>query len=328
MKRIVALLLCAALMLSLSQALADTYYIVTEDGSPLSLRDEATNEVLVSIPYGVPVVPDPYKSTDLCAYVTYSGYSGLVLWRYLTHTAPALAPDTGNTVPAATDAPKLPEGTYALTAVGALIKHAGTKEAGVTSMTVTKEDNVTFTAQIPKNAKITYWVINGVRYDFLKTVRILRMTKFDSSYTVEVVYSSTQPQTLLSPEAIQGGRTGETLEVTTKNCRISHVKGDFKPAGSWMRSFDFTTDYTNKASGNSEKGGQLSIRVRADNTGSQKAPAGTVVTKKTIRGWRFNQTEVFPNVEVTAFNVRTLNVSMYYEPLYGGSSYVQTVTHR
>ena len=331
MKRVLALLLCALLFcLPLVPALADTYYVATEDGSPLSLRDEATNAVLTSIPYGVPVVPDPNKSTDICAYVSYAGHSGLVLWRYLSRTLPSMQPAAENSGPVSVSepspaAPELPDGTYALTAVGALIKHVDTREAGVTSMNVTKEDNVTFTAQIPKNSKISYWVINGVRYDFIKNVRILRMTKFDRSYTVEVVYSKTEPQTLLSPEAIQAARTGETLEVTTKNCKISHVKANFKSGGGWMRSFDFTGDYTNKATGGSEQGGQLSLRVRADSSGSQKAPAGTVVTKKTVRGWRFNQTEVFPNVEVPEFAVHTLNVPMYYEPIFGGSSF--SVTH-
>lgn len=330
MRRWLALLLCILLVLSACPALADTYYVVTEDGSPLSVRDEATNEVLTTIPYGIPLVPDPNKSTDICAYVTFAGQSGLVLWRYLSRTNPAMLPDAQSPrqadpqpAPSATEAPSLPEGSYQLTAVGALITPVNSKQAGVQEMVVTAQDNVNITAQIPKNAKVDYWVINGVRYDFLKTVRILRMTKFDASFTVEVVFTTTQPETLLSPETIQSARTGEQTAVTTTKCKLSHVKANGHSGGGWIRAFDFTHDYKNRATGEQETGGQMTFRIKADNTGSAPSPvAGTAVkTARTVRGWKFNATEVYPNVNINEFLVHTLNVSMTYEPILGGSSY-------
>ncbi len=328
MKRWMIMVLCAVMLLSVIPAHADTYYVVTEDGSPLSLRDAGTNEVLTTIPYGVPVVPDPNLSTDMCAYVTFSGYSGLVLWRYLSHTHPALMPDPG--APAATEEPaapapepepRLPDGSYQLTVIGALITPAGSKQAGVDAMVVTADDNVAITAQIPKNSKIDYWVINGVRYDFIKTVRILRMTKFDSDFTIEVVYSKGTSETLLSPEAIQAARTGETLVVRTVRSQMSHVKPNGHYAGGWMRQFDFTDDYQNLATKATETGGQISLRVRAESTGSYSTDYGTYAVPKLVSGWRFNQTEIYPNVNVPEFRVYTLNVSMTYEPILGGIDY-------
>ncbi len=320
MKKLFALLLCAVLLFAVCPALADTYYVATEDSSPLSLRDEHTNAVLTAIPCGVPVMPDPEKSTDICAYVTYDGHSGLALWRYLTRTPPAVQPGEDGTQTAAAPEPRLPEGQYQLTAVGALITHVNSNAAGVSSMVVTEADNVKITAQIPKNTKIDYWVINGVRYDFLKNVRILRMTKFDAGYTVEVVYTKTQSETLLSPEAIQAARTGEQLTVTCKKCRLSHLKSNGRSGGGWVREFDFTGDYQNRATSQTEPGGQMSFRVRADNSGSAAVPAGTAVVTRTVRGWRFNGTEVYPNVNIEEFRVNTLNTSMTYEPIMGGSS--------
>ena len=81
----VLLVLCVCM----STAMADTYYVKPDIESPLSLRDEYTNEVLTTVPAGTPLEPDGVKSTDLCAYVTYGGYSGLVLWNYLTRVAPS-----------------------------------------------------------------------------------------------------------------------------------------------------------------------------------------------------------------------------------------------
>ena len=330
MKKWFALLLCAMLLLSVCPALADTYYVVTGDGSPLSLRDEVTNEVLTAIPYGVPVVPDPDKSTDICAYVSFGGQSGLVLWRYLSRTHPALLPDTNApqpteepAAPTAAPEPRLPAGSYQLTVTGALIQPAGTSQAGVTSMVVTEADNVVITAQIPKNAKIEGWIINGVHYDFRKTVRILRMTKFDTDFNIEVLYSGIPSETLLTPEAIQAARTGEQLVVETRRAQLSHIKSNGHSGGGWMRSFDFTDDYKNLATGASEKGGQISIRVQAESSEKRRSANGTYSVPKLVQGWKFNKTEVYPNVNVPEFVVRGLNVSMVYEPILGGIDYTR-----
>ena len=64
----VALLLIFVMLVG--SALSDTLYVKSEIESPLSLRDENTNEILCTIPAGTALEPDGSKSTDLFAYVT------------------------------------------------------------------------------------------------------------------------------------------------------------------------------------------------------------------------------------------------------------------
>ncbi len=332
MKRLTALLLCVVLFIAVVPAAsADTYFVNTGDGSPLSLRDPVTNQVLTTIPDGTPLIPDAMLSTDICAYVTFSGTSGLVLWRYLSHTPVRTETNANtNTTTAVTAAPVVAEitpapqhviqtqaddGKYTLTLIGAVAQHADRKNnatgAEMTTMDVTEQDNVVITAKIPKGQKIDHWVINGVRYDFLKTVRIIRMTKFDSDFTIEVVYNKGTSETLLSADAIQARRTGQQLLLTLKRSEFCHIKSDTTGAGGWHRDpFDFTNDYTNFATNRVEKGGQVTAKVRA-----------IIPQDKSVRGWKFNQTEIYPNVVIEQFVVRSLNTSMEYEPIFGDKTY-------
>ncbi len=320
MKKLLVLVLCAALLLCAVPATADTYYVNTGDGSPLSLRDEQTNQVLLSIPNGAALVPDANKSTDICAYVTFNGVSGLVLWRYLSHTHPALLPDVTQapsvqTPAAAAPEPKRNDGHYTLAAVGAVIQRVDRKNnptgEEMTSVEVTPEDLMVITAKIPKGQKVDYWVINGVRYDFLKTVRTLRMTKFDNDFTVEVVYNRGSSQTLLSEDSIQAARTGEQLLLTTLRSEYCHIKTGTTGGGGWTHDpFDFTNDYANRATGKTEKGGQITAKVRA-----------VIPKDKSVRGWKINETEVYGNVVFEQFVVRSLNAATTYEPLFGDKTY-------
>jgi hypothetical protein len=102
---------------------------------------------------------------------------------------------------------------------------------------------------------------------------------------------------------------------------MSHVKPNGPYAGGWMRQFDFTDDYQNLATKATETGGQISLRVRAASTGSYSTDYGTYAVPKLVSGWKFNQTEIYPNVNVPEFRVYTLNVSMTYEPILGGIDY-------
>ena len=314
MKRFLRSLLLLTLVLCMGAgiALADTYYVKPDIESPLSLRDAATNDVLTVIPAGTALEPDGAKSTDLCAYVTYNGFSGLVLWNYLTRTAPGGGADP-LTVTAPTPAPSAPAAPDVLTlrAVGAVIQTADSRNkaagAEMAEMTVTPESNVIITAKIPRGRKIECWVFNGVRYDFLKSVKSLRMTAFDRSWTVEVVYQKTDALTLRSPAEIQAARTGQPLIAQVNNGELCHIKSGTKGGGGWITRFDFTADYTNRATGAAEQGGQLTAKIRA------KVPNGKKVT-----GWLFDETEIYPiGANVTDFVVRTLDTSMTYEPIFG-----------
>lgn len=350
MKRCVALLVLLTLAVSLLPlaASADTWYVYTANGKTLNLRDEYTNQVIGHIPYGTALEPDMNKSTEIAAYVTYKGVSGFAKWEFLQKTPPKPRKKT-QTAAAATPAPtqepavnvnaqtntnqgyvnpqgNVPytgttvvnqQGTFEISAVGAYIQYANSSNKGAgekwSAVAVTPEDNIVITADVPKGRKIDYWVINGVRYDFNQTVKSLRLTKADQSFRFEVVYTKAASQTLLSPQAIQEARTGEMLVIKTKRAQFCHVKNVSTGAGGWITEFDFTNDYTNRASGAWEQGGQVTARVKA-----------TVGKNQRVRGWKFDETELYPNSQVTHFIVRTLNTSMTYEPILGKVSTTPT----
>lgn len=330
MKRCFALLLALVLAVSLLPigAMAETWYVYTANGKTLNLRDEYTNKVIGHIPYGTALTPDMNKSTELAAYVTYKGVSGFAKWEFLQKTPPKPKKSSNKTT-AATPAPvqqtgaahpqgnvpyqasaPVSQGSFEISAVGAYIQYADNKNKGAgdkwSAVSVSPENNIVITADVPKGRKIDYWVINGVRYDFNLTVKTLRLTKADRDFTFEVVYTKAMSQTLLSPETIQENRTGETLEIKTVHAQLCHVKNAGTGAGGWLTSFDFTNDYVNRASNAPEKGGQVTAKVKA-----------TVGKNQKVRGWKFDETELYPNSQVTHFIVRALNTSMTYEPIFG-----------
>jgi len=311
-KTMIALVLI--LIMFIGTALSDTLYVKSEIESPLSLRDENTNEVLCTIPAGTALEPDGSKSTDLFAYVTYGGYSGYVLWSYLTRNAQGSTLQTSlpaqMPVSAGTNVSEPEDGTYLLRTVGAVIQQAegNNKAIGMemTERTVTAEDNVIVTAKIPKGSKLDYWVINGVRYDFLRTVKWMRITAFDRSWTLEAVCKKANPETLRSPEEIQAARTGNPLIANVNRGEMCHIKDGTKGGGGWITSFDFTADYNNRATGAMEKGGQLTAKIRAS------IPKG-----KRVAGWKLEETKFYQPGNVNDFVVRTLDTSMTYEPIFG-----------
>lgn len=167
-------------------------------------------------------------------------------------------------------------------------------------------DNIVITADVPRGKKIDYWVINGIRYDFNEKIKSMRLTKADTDFQFEVVYTNSESRTLISPQIIQDTRTGGLLLLKTIHAQMCHLNRSDKGAGGWMTSFDFTEDYVNLASNEMEDGGQITSKVKA-----------VVPKNRKIRGWKFNETELYPNSPVTHFIVRTLNTSMTYEPILG-----------
>lgn len=300
--------LLLALCLCVCTAAADTLWVRPDVESPLSLRDMNTNEVLTTIPANTPLEPDAARSTDLFACVTYGGYTGYVLWSYLTLTPPDGAA-AAQPAPSAQAAPETAPGTFVLRVAGAYIQRAEkvNKGAGeeMSEMTVTPEDSVIVTARIPKGKKLDYWVFNGVRYDFLRTVKWMRMTAFDRSWTLEAVYKDAPSETLRSEEEIQAARTGEPLVAEVVHGELCHIKQGTKGGGGWIRTFDFTSDYSNRATGAREQGGRLTAKIRP------LIPKG-----KRVAGWKFDDTEIYPGVVVNDFVVRSLDTSMVYEPIF------------
>ena len=195
----------------------------------------------------------------------------------------------------------------AVTAVGASVQYAtgsgratGEKYA---SVPVNGDTNVYITADVPRGKKLAYWVINGVRYDFNRVPKKFSIRHVTEALTIEAVYTSST--TLLSPEKIQEGRTGAQLWVRTIHAKLCHITARDKGAGGWMKEFNFTDDYKNLATGQRELGGQVTARVQA-----------VIPKNKKISYWKFNNMEIDFDTNVTEFIVRTLNVSMVYEPIF------------
>ncbi|MBQ6173242.1 MAG: hypothetical protein IJK28_01305 [Clostridia bacterium] len=325
LRRFLAVLLSACLLAG--AALAETFYVKQDLESPLSLRDEFTNEILTVIPAGTALEPDGEKSSDLFAYVTYGGLSGYVLWNGLTRTPPetpeppsaetpaAQTPDPGTPPPPAETPPPPATGTdlvpsvsRVVTAVNATIRRTNEKNKAVgdsyDTLTVSPEDSVLVTATIPRGKSIDYWVINGVSYRFSGTVKSIRLTGFDRSWTLEAVLKKTDPQTLHTAEDRPPLGEGERKVIRVEGGDLCHMKNRSTGGGGWIESFDFTYDYENRATGAEEHGGQVTCKVRA------AVPRG-----RKILGWRFGGTEFYPSPATKSFVVEALDTAMTYAPI-------------
>ena len=160
------------------------------------------------------------------------------------------------------------------------------------------------TADSPHSSTIDYWVIDGVRYDFVNTVKYITVTGLTEDMTIEVVYKKGSSQTLKSENKIQEMRTSEELIVSCENAKMRHVKNASATAGDAFTEFDFTQSYTNKATGKTEKGGAVTVKVSAN------------LSK--VDYWEFGTAKlVFSNNAVTYFFARNLDRSMKYVPHYG-----------
>lgn len=165
--------------------------------------------------------------------------------------------------------------------------------------------DVRITAEIPKGQKVAYWVINGAKYNFNNEVKSFTLREVPYGMVIEAVLSGQTAQTLLTAEEIQQQRIGNTLLVETKSARMSHVNDKNKASGGSFTEFDFTDDFTNNATGETEQGGRVTVRVAAS------IPEGKLVTY-----WRFNGARLNFNSDVSSFVVENLAESMLYQPVF------------
>ena len=165
--------------------------------------------------------------------------------------------------------------------------------------------DVKISAEIPKGKKVAYWVINGAKYTFNNEVKSFTLREVPYGMVIEAVLSGQTAQTLPTAEAIQQNRTGETLLVETKSARMSHVNDKNKASGGSFTEFDFTDDFINNATGETEQGGRVTVRVAAS------IPEGKLVTY-----WRFNGARLNFNSDVSSFVVENLAESMLYQPVF------------
>lgn len=236
------------------------------------------------------------------------------------------------TAPAATPAPpaddeevtfELAEGEKILRAIGCVI-HFVDKDGNIkgdsftelnfgeeyyntlTRKTVTDGSvDVKISAEIPKGKKVAYWVINGAKYTFNNEVKSFTLREVPYGMVIEAVHSGQTAQTLPTAEAIQQQRTGETLLVETKSARMSHVNDKNKASSGSFTEFGFTDDFTNNATGKTEQGGRVTVRV-----------AASIPEDKLVTYWRFNGARLNFNSDVTAFVVENLAESMLYQPVF------------
>ena len=277
----------------------------------------------------------PGEMDGWLVYCCYSGKAGKIN----TETAPLFVTDrSGNRIngnasaPAATPAPSSngeeitfapAEGEKILRTIGSVM-HFVDKDGNVkgdsftelnfgeayyntlTRKTVTDGSvDVKVSAEIPKGKRVAYWVINGAKYTFNTEVKSFTLREVPYGMVIEAVLSGQTAQTLPTAEEIGQQRTGKILLVETKSARMSHVNGSQKASGGYFTEFDFTDDYVNKATGETEQGGRVTVRVTAS------IPEGKLVTY-----WRFNGARLNFNSDVTAFVVENLAESMLYQPVF------------
>ncbi len=316
LKRLLTLL--AALLLIAVSAQADTWYVYTPNGKTLNLRSPETNAVIGNIPYGTKLETDNMRSTETAAYVTWGGQSGYVKWSFLVpNPPPARGGSKPTPAPASKQAQKpmrsiiqlLPadgEGDITVQTFGAYVEYNKNSTGKYSAISFDVPVKVKITADPPKGKSIDYWVIDGMRYDFKPRVpTVITLDNVTDSVIVEAVPKGQISYTLLTDAAIQSMRTGETLIVDTIHAKFCHIRADDKGAGGWIKEFDFTENFTNRATKRMETGGRVTVRVKAI------IPSG-----KKISYWKFNDMKVKFNKNITEFIVRNLNVSKTYQPVF------------
>lgn len=167
--------------------------------------------------------------------------------------------------------------------------------------------------EVTPTVSTEYWVFNGVRYDFEYVPKYIVVTGLTESVTFEAVAKKGVSDTILTEDEIQESRTGKKLLVKGINAKLCHIKNTKTGAGGYFDEFDFTNDYTNRATGKKEDGGRVTVKVTAK-SGSRYS------------SWKFNTATLKFSSAVDYFFVRELDVSMTYEPLKGSVQKTATPT--
>ena len=167
------------------------------------------------------------------------------------------------------------------------------------------------TAVIPKNAKIDYWLINGVKYQFPESnVTKFRLLELDEATTIEPVFTNASP--------LPANARPETEELVAKvtprtmrciNCWGQFMNASGRPSGEEYREFEFEDGYMNQVTQQALPGGKLDIFL------STRAPKGTTVDMWLINNVKYQ----FPQV-VTKIRVLDLDEDTTYEVRFRGVS--------
>lgn len=147
-------------------------------------------------------------------------------------------------------------------------------------------------ANIESNSEISYWVINGVRYDFNVKVKRITVTELRESMTIEVVYKGQESKTL---SRVRG--TG-ACTIRAMGAKMSFIDAKKKTKGGYFTEFDFTEAYTNPAMKETQPAGSITLRV---------------IAKKKPSVWYMNGARFKFSSTVEHFTVYDLNTAMVYE---------------
>ena len=190
MKKTVFPILVLLLVCLFTSALAEIWYVKTPNGRTVNIRD-TRNQVVGQIPYGMALIPESDKCTEISAYVTYEGVEGYVKWNYLVREKPEPYRKTASAASTETADPKISgEGRYSVSVTGGVLQFQNKKKkASGTKYTEVKFDepvSLVVTASIPKKKKIDYWLINGVKLQ-LKS-KSFGIVGEDGDVVIEIVY--------------------------------------------------------------------------------------------------------------------------------------------
>ena len=233
-KRILALVLTAIMLLPACAALAKTMYVKTPDGKPVqATRDvgpENASGLHFYIPYGAEVTTgyDEFGGT----WVTYKRqYSGFVYYRFLSDTKPTeedRAEALGLVIAPPAAPNSLGNGEITATACSASVQTATAKGKGDGEKHERlsfngSEDNLLFTAYTFKKKSLKGWRVNGVTVKGAKHSSTLWLKKVDRDVNVEAVYQL--------PEAAD---SSVSCTVTARNAYIQRMTSKEKATGSKM----------------------------------------------------------------------------------------------
>ena len=168
------------------------------------------------------------------------------------------------------------------------------------------------TAVIPNRAKVDYWLINGVKYQFPdNNIPKFRILDLNEATTIEPVFKGKTPVDMSGRPAIARELESQVRPMLLHciECWGQFMNAAGNPAGQQYREFDFDGPYTNPVTKQALSGGLLDICI------STKVPRG-----HTVDGWIINDvTYQFPQ-NVLRFRVMGLNEDTTYEVRFRGTS--------
>ena len=166
------------------------------------------------------------------------------------------------------------------------------------------------TAVIPRNAKVDYWLINGVKYQFPDNkISKFRILGLNEATTIEPVFKGMSPvEKEPRPAVAEELVYQEPHKLTCINCWAQFLNVANKAAGSKYEEFDFDRNYTNPVTRKKQVGGLLdNIQV------ATSLPRGC-----TVESWYINDVAYqFPGT-VLHFQVFNLQEATVYEVRYKG----------